>query len=79
MSSTHSEDRELEKVLEKYLHRLRQNMLTCEEKLNLVEFFVNDPTNLEDLQIDAPVSFSSEELQRFLTLGWYVSSLMDYR
>jgi hypothetical protein len=38
-------DSHLKLLLEDYLDKLNNNVLSLEEKINLIEFFVNDPVN----------------------------------
>ncbi len=37
---------ELKALLESYIEKLDNNELSIEERLNLLEFFANDPNNL---------------------------------
>lgn len=71
------ENEKIKVILERYLEKLKSNTLTCEEKIHLVHFVANDITNVGEMKLNIPMVFSNDEIQRFLTLGWYISSLLE--
>jgi len=62
----------LKKCLETYLYKLDQGTLTHHEQMNLVDFFIhdNEPTITDE--------YSEQDIQRFTSLGWYITHLTNY-
>ena len=73
MDKLYVEDTALKDTLEKYLHKLNTNTLTCAEKLNLVDFYVHDPNTLVK-NVD---TVSDSQLNQYTALGWYISSIIS--
>ena len=73
MQFSTDEDKELIDFLQSYLNKLQDETLSVEEKINLIEFYVNHHNNFIKQKQDMPDSFSESQLQQLLTLGWVYS------
>lgn len=69
-----SEDNELQTFLSNYLDKLRNNTISCEEKMNLIDFFIHDTANSPIIDVDL---LSPRKLQQYATLGWYISTILN--
>lgn len=69
-----SDTKKLKNLLEMYLHKLNTDTLEYEEQMNLISFFVNDPSNFVDEKASSPIDFTETQIQQFTTLGWLISS-----
>ena len=67
-----NEDNELLELLESYIEKLKNQSLKVEEKINLIEFYVNDHNNfIEQKQTIQNMSntFSESQISQYLALG----------
>ncbi len=62
-------------LLEKYIHGIQHDTLSVEERLNLIEFFANDPDNLSS---SSQVELSEKDMERFMTIGWLLTSALRF-
>ncbi len=62
------EEEKLRQILQDYLHKLDTKTMTCQERINLIEFYMNDPSNTYE--------FDPSQTCAYLILGWYISSLI---
>jgi len=69
------EDENILSLLESYIYKLKNSTLTVEERLNLIEFFVNDPNNVVKNKYTDTITNS--QMQQFLTIGWMFSLVMN--
>jgi hypothetical protein len=68
--NTKMDDENLTKCLKKYIDKIENGLLTCEERINLVYFFINDPENNTPSQVDT--QNEEKNMEDYLSLGWFM-------
>jgi len=67
-----NEDKDIKKLLLTYVEKLEQKTLTVEEKMNLIEFYVHDPTIMPEKKKD---ELSDSQMYQNLLIGRIMSSI----
>lgn len=65
------DDNNLEVLLETYLKKIKNNSLTCDEKLCLINFYIDDNIIKTNKDIN---DYNDEKIINYFTLGWYISN-----
>lgn len=65
------EDNKLREMLTRFIEKLDNDTLTYEEKMNLVQFYIQ---NTAVFDID---TLDEENMLRYISIGWYVSNIIS--
>jgi len=63
-----AEDNTLKELLTEFVYKLDTNTLSCDEKMNLIQLYIQHNSACDmDIATD-------ENILKYTTLGWYVST-----
>jgi hypothetical protein len=68
------QDQKYIEMLERYLDRVKNNTLSTEDRINLLEFYVNDSNTLANEKEDEMNKHTS--ILKYVTLAWYISTIV---